>query len=591
MTSDFLTRHSSPITHHFRSHQILKTQKGLHALQDYSQHLHDIARIVVDEPDLETLVARLGVKIAAIFGAAQVFIGVVEGGRIHVNAIIVNQEPHPIDVSLPTKDGTLGYILANQKPYRSQAVNDRATPRPALEEMYPCASVLSVPVFNHQNHPLAVIECRQEDKAAPFTVDDEKLLQTIALQIASGIERAQLFRRLTNWNSAMQNLFAFNAVLNEQLDPPILLQRLVEHAGRFLGADAGLAGLVDGGASLVTTQYWVDGRWRDVIITWQQGTIPHYVYQQQCPFLSNNYPDERLAFPPLITRFQVKNVLCVPILSAGEESPLGFIKIHNKQGGKEPFTWSDVSFLESLAHTTAVSLRNARLMQELDRQRHELQALSNQHITLLEDERTHISRELHDEAGQLLIGIKLNLQLLEHQIPPQMTAAREQMRQLREEVNSAASNLRNLARSLRTPALDQLGLQAALQQLVTQFKKQSDLVIYFDVLGAPQRLSTTAETVCYRIVQESLTNVLRHAQAQHVWLTLMMNELDVVLTIRDDGRGFDAQLPTDGLGLLGIRERVAMLGGKFTVRSVPNGGTEVAVRLATEQVTAVGESG
>ena len=256
---------------------------------------------------------------------------------------------------------------------------------------------------------------------------------------------------------------------------------------------------------------------------------------------------------------------------------LGFIEIHNKNKGSEPFTWSDVSFVESLAHTMAVTLRNARLMQELDKNRQDLRGLSLQYLNLLEEERTKISRELHDEAGQALIGIKLNLQLLERKIPSELDELREEARALRQQVNHSTSRLRDLARTLRTPALDELGLQPAVQQLVSQFIKQTDIVVHYQVMGISKRLTPEVETSCYRIIQEALTNVVRHSRAQQVWLTITTDEQTVTLAIRDDGSGFDPGEITPGLGLVGIRERVAMLEGDFSVVSSEGSGTEISI--------------
>ncbi len=539
-------------------------------------HFRQVAWIVADEPDLNSLIERLTIKIAEIFQADHTLIGLVSDSHLKIESVLSNGERHQIEKKIPLSAGTFGQVLVTQKSYRASLTPSMSS-RPPLEDRFPAAVVLTMPIFNHQNHPLGVIECRRVREDHAFTAADEQLLHIIALQIASGIERAQMFNHLARWNLSMQSLFAFNATLNEELDPPELVRRLVEHTAGFIGADAGLGGLITKQGEIITDGYWHGGLWHNTQVNWpREHSIPGYIFDHQCPYLTNEYRTDRLAYQPFVETYGIHNALSVPFLAA-DGDVLGFIEIHNKNKGSEPFTWSDVSFVESLAHTMAVTLRNARLMQELDKNRQDLRGLSLQYLNLLEEERTKISRELHDEAGQALIGIKLNLQLLERKIPSELDELREEARALRQQVNHSTSRLRDLARTLRTPALDELGLQPAVQQLVSQFIKQTDIVVHYQVMGISKRLTPEVETSCYRIIQEALTNVVRHSRAQQVWLTITTDEQTVTLAIRDDGSGFDPGEITPGLGLVGIRERVAMLEGDFSVVSSEGSGTEISI--------------
>ncbi|HNB54163.1 MAG TPA: GAF domain-containing sensor histidine kinase, partial [Anaerolineales bacterium] len=327
--------------------------------------------------------------------------------------------------------------------------------------------------------------------------------------------------------------------------------------------------------------YWFRGQWHDFQGEWARDEgLPGWVFTNQWPYFSNEYSGHELAYLPFIEQFGVKTALCVPIIAAGEEV-LGFVELHNKQDGREPFTWSDVSFMESLANSTAVAIRNARLMQELEAQRAQLQALSAQQITLLEEERRRIARELHDETGQALIGIKLGLQVLAHKIPPEIPGLHEEVDLLRQQLNQSTSQIKSIAQALRPPILDELGLEIALNQCITDFRKRTNLQTHFDSFAESDltpRLPQEAETVCYRIVQEALTNVARHAQASQVWIALAMQPGFVQLSVRDNGQGFDPHRPlTPGLGLLGMQERAKLVGGEMSIESAPGAGTVLTV--------------
>ncbi len=215
-----------------------------------------------------------------------------------------------------------------------------------------------------------------------------------------------------------------------------------------------------------------------------------------------------------------------------------------------------------------------------------IQQLAQQVITAQEEERRRVARELHDEAGQALIGIKLNLQVLARKIPPELPELREETDRLRRQVNEAAERLHALSRGLRPPTLDELGLEPALRRLAADFEQNTGLLVHFESAGLDARLPQPVETVCYRIVQEALTNVARHAQAGQAWIALAQLAQQLLLSIKDDGQGFDpAMLHTrrDGLGLLGMQERATMLGGHLEIESALGQGTRLTITVPIQE--------
>lgn len=379
--------------------------------------------------------------------------------------------------------------------------------------------------------------------------------------------------------SALETLLSFSADLNEQLDPDSLIRRLVEHAASLVGAQGGLGGLLESGA-MRSRGYWQAGRWRNFQAVWTANTgLAGWVLAHKRPYLSNDYEHEPQADRRLRGAFNVVNALCVPILDADNQA-LGFFEVHNKAGGREPFGSADANMLHSLANAAAVAIRNSRLFAELETQRTQLRALSAQLVTRMEDERRRIARELHDEAGQALVGIKLNLQLLAHQIPLELPELREEGDRLRQQVNQATERLQALSRGLRPPTLDELGLEAAMRRLTADFEQSSSVIVHLEVAELANRLPQPLETSCYRIVQEALTNVARHAHAGEVWVQVLRRAKTLHLSVADDGRGFDpVQARRTGLGLLGMQERATMLGGRFLLETAPGAGTTVKVVL------------
>jgi len=195
-----------------------------------------------------------------------------------------------------------------------------------------------------------------------------------------------------------------------------------------------------------------------------------------------------------------------------------------------------------------------------------------------EDERRHIARELHDELGQALTAVKLNLQLLAQ---GRGTAA-DRLRESTEMVDRSIQAVRELSRGMRPPLLDEIGLVPALQAFLDEQARRSGIAFELKAPPADGRGPPEIEIAAFRIVQEAVTNVVRHAEARRVSVRVGRSDRALDIAVRDDGRGFDVDgaLARGGhLGLVGMRERASALGGTFALRSAAGEGTEVRVRL------------
>jgi signal transduction histidine kinase len=221
-------------------------------------------------------------------------------------------------------------------------------------------------------------------------------------------------------------------------------------------------------------------------------------------------------------------------------------------------------------------------VKSLEIKNEQIQSLSARNVKRLEEERSHIARELHDEAGQMLIGIKLGLQVLARQFGPDAAAQRNELDRLRELVNQSTGQIKNIARRLRPPILDQLGLHVTVRQMAAEFAQRTGIPVDCQLEAIPERLPAEAEIALYRIAQEALTNIARHSNATRVELRLWLDESLLHFSVGDNGCGFSADPASSGLGLLGMRERAEMLKADFAIRTLVGEGTLITVSIPYE---------
>lgn len=233
------------------------------------------------------------------------------------------------------------------------------------------------------------------------------------------------------------------------------------------------------------------------------------------------------------------------------------------------------AFLEAIRAPVEAGLHRARYAEALKERAEERSRLLQALLEAQEAERARIARDLHDHVGQILTGIDLGLKAVKE-------GRLEAIPALQELVRSAIQDIRLLSRSLRPSALDTLGLEAALKRMAEEFAERTGIQVNL-FCHLPERLPEAHETALYRVIQEALTNVARHAGAREVSVILQQDEDEVSLVVEDDGRGF-TQGARPGLGLLGMRERVELLGGQFQVESLEDLGTTLYARIPLREV-------
>jgi PAS domain S-box-containing protein len=280
------------------------------------------------------------------------------------------------------------------------------------------------------------------------------------------------------------------------------------------------------------------------------------------------------------SRAMAPNIDITGVRADGEEFPIESTISQTQVDGKPQLT--------AVLRDVTQRRRAEAELREMNRQ---LRALSASLQNVREQERKRISAELHDELGQQLTGLKLDLVWLAGRAKEGRQATAEQIDAMRHLLDTAISSVRRIAADLRPLILGDLGFGEAVTWQTAEFAKRSGLVIDVDLPGAVHVQDDARATALFRIVQESLTNIARHAGASEVQIRLMVEDEQLVLTVRDDGSGIaENQGRSSGIGLVSMRERATALGGQLRIASIPGRGTTIEVSLPLEAPVLEGET-
>jgi two-component system sensor histidine kinase UhpB len=292
--------------------------------------------------------------------------------------------------------------------------------------------------------------------------------------------------------------------------------------------------------------------------------------------------DRDLAFwHDRMRKWSIRSAAAVPLLLEGK--PIGAFSLYASE--VDQFDEEHMHLLGELGGDIAFALdrfqqeeRRQRAEAEIREARLQLQALSTRLLEVQEEERRDIARELHDEIGQSLTLMKIKLQMSLHRERHDPTLTSECM----DIASQTLEQVRAMSLNLRPPALDDLGLTAALRWNLGRQQGATGWQIEFAPDPIPARLATQTETACYRVVQEALTNAARHADASKVAVLLQVNDEEIRLVVQDDGNGFDLEAvrrrppERSSLGLISMKERAALAGGRLEIKSTLGAGTQIA---------------
>lgn len=227
---------------------------------------------------------------------------------------------------------------------------------------------------------------------------------------------------------------------------------------------------------------------------------------------------------------------------------------------------------------TLIQLQHDQLEDEVVKRNAQLVELTHHLQTAREDERGRLARDLHDELGALLTSAKLDVARIKSRLGASSPEASERLQHLVKTLNSGIELKRRIVEDLRPSSLTQLGLTVTLEILAREFEERSGIKVERDF--EPVKLTASAELVVYRLVQEAITNIIKYAKAQHVWIRMKERDGFVEVSVRDDGVGFDSKVPpASAYGLLGMRYRVKAEGGSMLIVSSPGQGCLIEARL------------
>jgi two-component system, NarL family, sensor histidine kinase DevS len=543
---------------------------------DTTEHL-DRLRVLVDagialtsELSLDSLLQRLVETAAELTNARYAALGVIDRAGHGLERFFttgIDPETHSAIGDLPRGRGILGVLIRDAKPLRLHEIADDPRSVGFPRNHPPMRTFLGVPIVL-RGVAYGNLYLTEKSGGADFTAEDEELTQLLAAQAAVAIENARLYESSTRWLRQLETLNEIGNALASEVELEPLLSLVARRTQELVEARIVLIALPDADGSLAVAAAAGAGAGDLVGLRLELGStkvgrvLDRAQTERVDAVVDDPEVDQRVA-----RELGITSAIYLPLIVRGRA--IGVVAAHDKLGHDPRFQEGDVRLAESLVARAAIAVDlSERVSRDALRRVVDAQEL----------ERGRLARELHDETGQALTSILLGLKHLDDVI--ETDEARAATAALRELVVSTLQAVRRLAVELRPSALDDFGLVPAVERLAATLAEHSELVVDVEArLGRP-RLPAEAETALYRIVQEALTNVVKHASARRVSITLVRKEGSAVVVVEDDGQGFEpASTRTGALGVVGMRERVELVGGRLTVESSPGAGTTLVAEV------------
>lgn len=411
-----------------------------------------------------------------------------------------------------------------------------------------------------------------------FSSEDLGSWQEVADQVALAIEKLKLLEQEQQRRIEAETLQRATAALTGRLDLAQVLDNILTCLGTVMPMDAASIVMLEEEGMRIVASYglpdWFANLYEGPLIPDGFG-LYGLLKDAGEPVLLNDalpyYPDS--LGPPDHPR--PLSWMGVRLVAFGKK--IGYLGIGSWK--KNAFRPANARQLQLLAQQAAIAINNARLFEEVRQGHEQMAALSMRLVEVQEEERRTLARELHDEIGQVLTGLAYTIEMSRRL---EGEALHKILLEAQDLLAHLTQQVREMSLNLRPSVLDDLGLQVALEWLVTRFQQQTGIEIDFVSQLLPDKLNSSIAITAFRVVQEALTNCARHAQVKEisVWAIISNNEL--VIQVEDHGQGFDTRLIVDrhnSSGLTGMRERVRLVGGRFQVLSKPGQGTQVMAVL------------
>ena len=539
-------------------------------MADRIRSLLDAGIALTSELSLDALLESLTETAAELTGARYAALGVIHPNRAELERFVTTGlDPETVARigDLPRGRGILGVLIRDAHPLRLHDITDDPRSVGFPPDHPKMKTFLGVPIIL-RGVAYGNLYLTEKEGGGDFTTEDQELVTLLAAQAAVAIENARLFESAKRWSDQLESLIEVGNALATEVELTRMLDlvsrrlREILHA-RFVvillrsGEDElrveAAAGEVDGSVEGFTASL--------------SGTKAGRVLERGRSERVDSVIEDPESDLELTRALGMLTALYVPMTLRNEM--IGLIVVGDKLVPDRRFSSEDLRLAETFASRAAVAADQGRRIQR-DALRRVVQAQ--------EEERRRLARELHDETGQALASILLGLKSLEES--KDLDSLKDSVAALRDRVVETLHDVRRLAVELRPAALDDFGLEPALERLTSGFAEQTGIRVELESRLHDDRLPEEIETVLYRIVQEALTNIVKHAHAERVSIVVTQKPGSIGAIIEDDGRGFDPELDVDGgIGLIGMRERVALLDGSLTIESRRDAGTTLVVEV------------
>ena len=533
------------------------------------RRLIDVGRGLLAQLDPETVLDQVLETAREITGARYAALGILDRERRELERFItrgIDAETHRSIGDLPRGRGILGVLIDEPSPLRIPDVGAHPKSYGFPPGHPPMASFLGVPVLV-RGQIWGNLYLTEKRDGEDFDAVDEESVVILAAWAAIAIENARLYEavaaRRDELEHAARRVEAARAIAvavgaEMELEPVL---ELIAKRGRALVEARSLVILLREGSDLVVAaSAGVTARATGARVPISASTTGQVLQTRTVQRIADVSSHLRISAAEIGVA-DAHTALLVPLVHRGRG--LGVLAAFDRGAG-EMFSEDDEATLRAFAASGATAVALAQTVQQ-ERLRHSLEAA--------EAERRRWARELHDETLQGLGGLRVLLSsgLRQAGDGPMADLLRDGVGQVEREIE----NLRAIITELRPAALDELGLAPAIEALVARTSAIEGLEIEMDVTlpGDRQRLGSELETTVYRLVQEALTNVAKHARAEHARVAVGIVDGRLGIEVSDDGQGFDSGVGTTGFGLAGMRERVALSGGRLTVGPGESGTT------------------
>ncbi|MFC1957748.1 GAF domain-containing protein [Chloroflexota bacterium] len=402
-------------------------------------------------------------------------------------------------------------------------------------------------------------------------------------------------QELAGWNIDLENkvqqrtkeLSALNAVIttiSQSLNLDKLLNDALNKVLSVMGIEAGMVHLLDEKTNqlMMMLHRGLSSKYIQGVIKLKPGEgIAGRVIQSGKPIVVNDVTDSPETIAPVGKKGEFRAYASLPVKS--QNKVIGVLSLASYQSDKfEPET---MRLLVAMGDAMGIAVENARGTKRLEEMSVVREQLLEKLISAQEEERRRIARELHDEASQSLAALALNLEGAADTLPSRYRETKQKLNILKEQAKETLVGIRNLALELRPSVLDDLGLSMAIDWYARDYLSKRGLNVEVEVLKPEVKLPPYTETMLFRIIQEALTNVVKHAEADKVKVQLQLSDSMIIAQVEDNGKGFDVDAAIKGkggqqnLGIHGMAERTTLLGGTFSIKSQPAKGTRLHVEV------------